>query len=98
MISGETKKQKYRAGRNPAERKKIMSKRKYEKGALVKSMDDLFKATWFIVENGNHRKTQHVGWLTSMQARYVHDLILRRMLYFAVPIKEENKKGLQEDE
>lgn len=75
-----------------------MSKRKYEKGALVKSMDDLFKATWFIVENGNHRKTQHVGWLTSMQARYVHDLILRRMLYFAVPIKEENKKGLQEDE
>ena len=69
-----------------------MSKRKYEKGALVKSMDDLFKATLFIVENGNYRKTQHAGWLISMQARYIHDLILRRALYFAVPIKKENEK------
>lgn len=68
-----------------------MSKRKYKKGELVTSLDDLFRSDWFIVCYGNNQKTQHAGWLTSMQARCLYNYIASKMIYFAVPI--ENEKG-----
>lgn len=69
-----------------------MSKRKYKKGELVTSLDDLFRSDWFIVCLVNHQKTQHAGWLTSMQARCLYNYILRKMLYFAVPVENEKDK------
>lgn len=68
-----------------------MSKRKYKKGELVTSLDDLFRSDWFIVCYGNNQKTQHAGWLTSMQARCLYNYIASKMIYFAVPIENEKE-------
>lgn len=57
-----------------------MSKRKYKKGALVKSLDELFLHEYFIV-NG---KTRHRGWVQSWQLGLARKYIERGAVYVAV--------------
>lgn len=57
-----------------------MSKRKYKKGAQVKSLDEFFQHEHFIV-NG---KTQHRGWCQSWQLGLARHYIERGLVYVAV--------------
>lgn len=61
-----------------------MSRRKYKKGAPVKSLDELFLHEYFIV-NG---KTQHRGWVQSWQLGLAKQYIDRGVVFVAEPITE----------
>lgn len=62
------------------ERSEEMSKRKYRKGQLVKSLDELFQHDWFIVDVG---KTYHCGWVRSLQLQTVYYYVKNGLIFFA---------------
>lgn len=72
-----------------------MSRRKYKKGALVKSLDELLLHEYFIV-NG---KTQHRGWVQSWQLGLARLYIERGCVYVAVKLTNgEYYSGKSDDE
>lgn len=46
-----------------------MSKRKYDKGKCVTSIDELFEYPFFIFERDSFRKTYAAGWIRSFQCQ-----------------------------
>jgi len=61
-----------------------MSRRKYQKGKLVTSLDEFFQHEYFIVMG----KTQHRGWCQSWQLGLARLYIERGVVFVAEPITD----------
>ena len=64
-----------------------MSKRKYDKGKCVTSIDELFEYPFFIFERDSFRKTYAAGWIRSLQCQVVHNYISNKCLFVAEKIQ-----------
>lgn len=72
-----------------------MSKRKFKKGAQVRSLDEFFLHEYFIV-NG---KTQHCGWCRAWQLGLARHYIERGAVFVAVRLTNgEYYSGKSDDE
>ncbi len=68
-----------------------MSKRKFKKGAQVRSLDEFFLHEYFIV-NG---KTQHSGWCRAWQLGLARLYIERGAVFVAEPITDGQPARLE---
>lgn len=67
-----------------------MSKRKYQKGKLITSLDELARQDFIYV--GNQVRPVNCGWFMSWQFRMVNDCVQKGLVWKAERVKSD---GLQ---
>ena len=63
-------------------------KRKYRKGAVITSLDELAEQEFIYVVRGVSQKILHAGWFLSWQFRLVKDYLRSGMIYRAERIEQ----------
>lgn len=74
---------------DPRVTEKSQARRKYKKGKLITSLDDLSQQEFIFVLH----KVYHTGWFGSWQLRRCKDLIQAGKIYSAVRIDKESDHG-----
>lgn len=73
-----------------------MSKRKFKRGILITSLDELFKHEYFFHTRTN--KTFHFGWCLSWPVRMAHQIIEQKQLFVAVRLTNGEYYAHKSDE